>query len=66
MRTAQLQQVVMSTVWAVIGTNGKYCIHGKTEMCSAVTVHREMGGATVSYRQIVNHLACRQFKQSFQ
>ena len=57
MRTAQLQQVVMPNSmggdWHLMASIVSI---GKTEMCSAVTVHREMGGATVSYREIVRSL----------
>ena len=57
MRTAQLQQIVTPNT---IGGDW-HCIAnivsvGKTRMSSAVTVHRDMGGATVSYRQIAKSL----------
>lgn len=57
MRTAQLQQIVTPNT---IGGDW-HCIAnivsmGKTRMSSAVAVHRDLGGATVSYRQIAESL----------
>jgi len=57
MRTAQLQQIVTPNT---IGGDW-HCIAnivsmGKTRMSSAVAVHRDLGGATVSYRKIAESL----------
>ena len=57
MRTTQLQQIVTPNT---IGGDW-HCIAnivsmGKTRMSSAVAVHRDLGGATVSYRQIAESL----------
>lgn len=57
MRTAQLRQIVtpntMGGDWHLIAN---IVSTGKARMCSAVIVHRDMGGATVSYRQIARSL----------
>ena len=57
MRTTQLQQIVTPNT---IGGDW-HCIAnivsvGKTRMSSAVAVHRDLGGATVSYRKIAESL----------
>jgi len=57
MRTAQLQQIVtpntMGGDWHVIAN---IVSTGKARMSSAVSVHRELGGATASYQHITNSL----------
>jgi hypothetical protein len=57
MRTAQLQQIVMPNTmggdWHLIAN---IVSTGKTRMSSAVSVHRELGGATASNRQIAKSL----------
>lgn len=57
MRTAQLQQIVtpntMGGDWHLIAN---IVSTGKTRMSPVVSVHRELGGATASYRQIAKSL----------
>lgn len=57
MRTAQLQQIsilnVMGGDWHLIANIASI---GKVRMSAAVSVHRELGGATTSYRQIAKSL----------
>jgi len=57
MRTAQLQQVITPNImggdWHLIAN---IVSMGKTRMSSAVSIHRELGGATTSYRQITKSL----------
>ncbi len=57
MRTAQLQQIAIPNVmggdWHLIANIVSI---GKVRMSAAVSVHRELGGATTSYRQIAKSL----------
>ncbi len=57
MRTKQLQQIVAPNImggdWHLIAN---IAATGKIRMSSVVSVHRELGGATTSYRQIAKSL----------
>lgn len=57
MRTVQLQQIAMPNAmggdWHLISN---IVSAGKTRMSSVVSVHRELGGATVSYKKIAKSL----------
>jgi len=57
MRTAELQKLVMPNVmggdWHLLAN---IVSTGKTVMSPAITVHRELGGATESYRKIARSL----------
>ncbi len=57
MRTEQLQQIVAPNImggdWHLIAN---IAATGKIRMSPAVSVHRELGGATTSYRQIAKSL----------
>lgn len=66
MRTTEVQQITVPNVmggdWHLLAN---IVSTGKTRMSSAVSVHRELGGATTSYRQIVKSLGLPEIQSIF-
>jgi glycosyltransferase involved in cell wall biosynthesis len=66
MRTAQLQKIAISNTmggdWHLIAN---IVCAGKTRMSPTVFVHRELGGATASYRQIAKSLGLPKIQAVF-
>ena len=66
MRTAQLQQIEMRNTmggdWLLIAS---IIFMGKSKVVFEISVHRELGGATLSFRKIANSLGLPKFQEIF-